>query len=193
MEQRRAIWPPVPALKARHLQNCKVLEDRDVMLEYMPQGAVCAELGIYLCDYSEKILRTTNPSKLHLIDNDQEAIRIARDRFRDEISSGIVEVCYGDTGDVVSSMPASYFDWIYIDAAHHYEGVKRDLDSSLPKLKPEALIAMNDYVFFGPSDFFKFGVMEAANQFCIKNDFELIYYALQGRGYNDIVLRKIQQ
>ena len=38
-----------------------------------------------------------------------------------------------------------YFDFIYIDASHKYEDIKRDLTLYLPKLKKDGIIAGHDY------------------------------------------------
>jgi hypothetical protein len=43
-------------------------ERRDPLLELMPSDAVCAEIGVHLGDFSERILTFTRPRVLHLID-----------------------------------------------------------------------------------------------------------------------------
>lgn len=192
IEQRREMWPLVLPLEERHIQNCRLVENRIKMLDLMPKQAVCAELGILQCDFSEEIMKHTYPTRLHLIDFDDTAIKIAEKRFAQQVSEGTVKTHRGDSSNTVMLMPDKYFDWVYIDANHDYENVKRDLEAVRLKLKRGGVIALNDYIFFAPSDFSKYGVVEAVNEFCIKYEFELIYFALQGRMYNDVAIRKLE-
>lgn len=160
------MWLPAKALEERHLSNCKVVESREKMLELMPKNAVCAEVGIFLCDFSQLILQTTRPRELHLVDLDPEAVEIAKRRFTQQLARGQIVVHCGNSSDVILGMPEEYFDWIYIDGDHQYAGVKKDLDAARTRIKRDGLIALNDYIYFAPSDFSKYGVVEAVNEFC---------------------------
>jgi hypothetical protein len=190
--ERRAMWPPAQALSARHLRRCQVLEHREAMLEHMPTNAVCAEVGIWKADFSQTILSKTQPATLHLIDCAEWSIAHAARRFAGEVTRGQVRVHRGDSAEVLASMPANYFDWVYIDADHSYTAVKRDLEAVRTRMKPNGLIALNDYIYFAPSDFEKYGVIEAVNEFCLEHDFEMIFFALQPRMYNDVVIREMR-
>lgn len=193
MEYRREIWPFAEKLKTRHIKNCKLVEDRIKMLHEIPKGGVCAEIGILNGDYSRHILDIVKPQKLHLIDFDPKSIKVVRKRFEDEIEQNLVEVHKEDSSTWLSSIPDETFDWIYIDSDQRYEGVKRNLEAAHNKLKPDGLISLNDYIFFGSSDLTKYGIIEATNEFCIEYDYELVHFALHGRMYNDVTIRRIKK
>lgn len=160
------------------------------MLEYFPKNSICAELGVLTGDFSALIIARTQPAELHLIDISKKSLRSVEERFARERSEGRVHVHLGNSADVLYSLPPEYFDWVYIDADHTYNAVKRDLEAARQAVKPNGLIALNDYIYFSPSDFSKYGVVEAVNEFCIHHDFEFVYLALQGRTYYDVVLRR---
>lgn len=193
MTYRREIWPFTEKLKNKHIKNCRLVEDRIKMLDLIPKGGVCAEIGILNGDYSRYILDIVKPQNLHLIDIDPKSIKVARKRFEDEIEQNLVEVHRKDSSDYLSAMPKETFDWIYIDGDHSYEGVKKDLEAAHSAIKPDGLISLNDYIFFGSSDLAKYGIIEATNEFCIKYDYELVHFALHGRMYNDVTIRRINQ
>jgi predicted O-methyltransferase YrrM len=65
--------------------------------------------------------------------------------------------------DAVHAFPDNYFDWIYIDGNHLYEHVKKDLECYYPKVRPNGIIAGDDYCFPGWWDD---GVTRAVDEFC---------------------------
>lgn len=191
-KSRRKRWPPAKKLSHIHIKNCKLFEDRVRILDEIPANGICAEIGIWKCDFSKQILERIRPARLHLIDIDPKSIEIAETVFKKEIETGTVDVHFQDSSAMLHSMPDQTFDWIYIDGDHSYEGAKRDLKAAHQKIKPNGLITLNDYIFFGSSDLTKYGVMEATNEFCIEHNYELIHLALHGRSYNDVTLRRIK-
>jgi glycosyltransferase involved in cell wall biosynthesis len=66
--------------------------------------------------------------------------------------------------DAANDYPDKYFDYIYLDADHTYEAVKRDLDAWWPKLKPGGIIGSHDYMEFNLNGM-EFGVIKAIDEF----------------------------
>jgi len=81
-----------------------------------------------------------------------------------------------DTVEAASRFPDESVDFLYVDAAHDYQGVLRDLDAWFPKVKSGGTIAGDDWDFFAAKDF-EFGVRLAVCDFlgsatgslCIEN------------------------
>jgi hypothetical protein len=178
-------------LHERHLRDCRVLASRDKLLELLPQQAICAEVGIWKCEFSEKILRRARPSTLHLIDISAESCRLADHKFAQEIGTGGVVIHCGDSSPIIKSFPDAYFDWIYVDGNHSYEGAKKDLEACRTKVVSGGLILLNDYIYFSPVDFRKYGVVEAVNAFLLNYDWEIVYFCLHPRMYCDVAIRRI--
>src|SRR5437879_13869474 len=57
-----------PKLTSRHINNLRVVTTRFELLTLLPSNGIVAEVGVDEGDYSEKILRLSNPKRLHLID-----------------------------------------------------------------------------------------------------------------------------
>src|SRR4051794_13246210 len=132
---------------------------RDLLLQAMPKHAICAEIGVWEGDFSQRILDTTQPTKLHLIDPwryqqdirykdslyggqiggsqahlDKIYARVCK-RFAPKIANQQVIVHRGESHTVGEEFEDQYFDWVYIDGNHLYEYAIRDLHTYYRKVK----------------------------------------------------------
>jgi hypothetical protein len=152
----------------------------------MPKRSVCAEIGVHEGDFSEQILSTIEPRRLHLIDpwkhEEGELCQESRyggfgshgqamlderyegvkHRFAKEMHADQVRV-HRELSNVASGdFSDSYFDWIYVDGNHLYEFVKQDLELYYPKIKPGGYITGDDY---GVRGWWENGVQRAVDEF----------------------------
>lgn len=158
---------------------------REFLLKIVPKYSVCAEIGVWEGAFSAKILRLTNPKKLHLIDpwhheegdtyatakyggkigsqkNIDEIYGGVLNRFEPEIKSGIISIHRKTSEDACYDFPDNYFDWIYIDGNHLYEFAKKDLENYYRKVKEGGFITGDDYITGG---WWKGGVKKAVDEF----------------------------
>lgn len=191
-----------PILMMKHLEQCKLLPQRFHLLDKLPKKGVGAEIGVLGGDWSDKLIRFTQPEKLVLIDtfcsNDYPHLKRFTKKThlnyihkRFESVDGI-DINQGLSWDCMAKYPDNFFDWIYVDAAHNYDAVKKDLNQAKRTLKQNGVIIMNDYIMFDHFMKEDYGVVTATNEFLIENDFEMLYFALHPNMFCDVMIKKIE-
>lgn len=173
------------------------LETRDDILSLLSPRSVMAELGVLKGDFSDKILKTINPSELVLIDSWDGEI------FSGDVNGNNTQLYEGEElynfvvkkfdqfknvrifrnkTDKIQEFKNDYFDFIYIDADHSYDAVKIDLENCFLKIKNNGILAGHDYGI-NPNktnNQYDFGVKKAVDEFCIKHNQKINYVCMDG-------------
>ena len=141
------------------------LHDRIELLHLLPKGGVVAEVGVLRGRFSQEIYDIVQPDELHLIDRWQrvwcdgieqdinEVIQTVRDRFDDKDN---VFIHHMDSAKAAKMFPDKFFDWVYLDADHLYDGITADIAAYAPKVK-KWLIGHD----FQSTEYFGTGVIRA--------------------------------
>jgi predicted O-methyltransferase YrrM len=183
-----------------HIQQLKVLIDRNALLDMMPLNSICAEIGVNEGEFSQRILEKTNPAKLHLIDAWGNASRyhdglknVVEARFSKEITSGKVIINIGYSTDVLTEFPDHHFDWVYLDTDHTYELTSKELAILKDKVKPGGIIAGHDYILGNWVGDYRYGVIEAVHELCVKEGWQLKYITINRNESPSFAITKIGQ
>jgi GT2 family glycosyltransferase len=73
----------------------------------------------------------------------------------------------GNSLFIANSFPDNYFDFIFLDASHEYQDVKKDLQSWYPKVKNGGVFVGHDYQLHWQ------GVVRAVDEFAIEHGFNI--------------------
>ena len=181
-------------------------DPRDDLLARLPKDQVGAELGVYMGAFAERLLSTTRPRKLHLVDpwiriegkgyedswyvtHDQEHMDSLHDlvsqRFAVQVADGLVEIHRRTAAEFLQSLPDESLDWVYVDGDHSYEAVCADLSASLPKVKAGGLISGDDYRVGG---WFKDNVIRAVDEFVASQPVEMTF-----SHHGQYILKKLER
>lgn len=200
LKQRQKIESKIPSvdLEQKHIENLKVIVNREQLLSLLPQQGICAEIGVDKGEFSELILKITKPRKLHLVDAWGDSNRyhdglklIVEDTFKDEIKENLVEINLGYSTDVLAKMPDDYFDWVYIDTDHSYKTTAQELKILNKKVKPGGIICGHDYIMGNWVGSVRYGVMEAVHEFCLQYNWELLYLTINKNEMPSFSIRRI--
>ena len=200
---------PATQLAISQLASCKLVPSRHNILTDLPKGGVIAEVGVAFGDFSRAILDIAKPREFFALDlfnletySTAFGINIAQkfgglshleyfeNRFREEITAGTVKIRKGFSAELLATFPPEFFDAIYIDAAHDYENVKRDLEAAVCAIKFTGTIIMNDFTMSSPFDGQLYGVVQATTEFCAANGWEFSHFALHPLMYCDVAIRR---
>ena len=136
-----------------HRLKIDELRDRSALATVLPPGSVGCELGVWRGDHAADLLATVRPRVLHLVDNwswpkgldpAAETARL-RARFRAEIAAGQVHVHPLSFAEFLGSLPDRSIDWIYVDGAHTYAQVARDVWQAWPKVRVGGILCGHDF------------------------------------------------
>ncbi len=168
-------------LKERNVKNCKLLLNRDELISLIPKNSIIAELGVDKGDFSKKLLDVVNPKLLYLVDmwgsnrygNDKADF--INDKFKSQIENESIKIFRSDSITAAENFQTSYFDFIYIDTDHSYETTIKELRAWKTKIKDDGIIAGHDYMMGNWLKTLRYGVIEAVHQFCVEDNWQLIY------------------
>jgi len=137
------------------LHRIKVAElgDRSSLATLLPPGGVGCELGVWRGDHAEDLLRNAKPRLLHLVDNwswpegldaAAETARITA-RFAEQVAAGRVQVHAKSFAEFFATIADRSLDWAYVDGAHDYERVTRDVWQAWVKVRAGGILCGHDF------------------------------------------------
>ena len=190
-------------IPAELMKEALLMPSREEVLKYLPKGGIAAEVGVAYGDFSEIIISMLKPEHFYAIDLfqmgdiwgrndfaesglDQEAWYLRR--FQGKIPNEIT-ICKGLSWEMLEAFEDDFFDYVYIDASHFYEDVKKDIAAAEKKVKHGGIIQFNDYAFWDPFYSSYFGVIPAVNEFVQRTGSKVLFFCLEKHGFNDIVIR----
>lgn len=178
---------PVPEFLPQHLQDAKILPNREMVMNYLPSGKIIAEVGTQEGIFARKIYDRLAPKELHLFDIDFAPFH-SRGTFGKVPADVILHE--GDSSTKLLSLPDAHFDIIYIDGDHSYEGVKRDTEAAKRKLKRDGVLWFNDFTLWSPVEMIDYGIPYVVSELCHSGQWKIDFLALHPLFYNDVVLTR---
>lgn len=197
-QQREYQIPKVP-LQPKHVENCELLLNRDQLLAKVKKDSIVAEIGVDEGKFSQLIQKKVKPRKFHLIDmwgSDRfhdGKFEAVKSYFAKEIEEDRVKIHKTMSTKAALDFEDDYFDWIYIDTDHSYETTRDELQLYAPKMKADGIMAGHDYRMGNWLSMYRYGVIEAVHEFCVKYNWELIYLTIEPTESQSFALRKIQK
>jgi acetyltransferase-like isoleucine patch superfamily enzyme len=179
----------------------KRFDTRNEMIEYFCNESISPkilEIGVFKGEFLENIIKTCNFSSVDAVDlfegtqvsgdvNGNNIIEYNLETSFLELSEKYkdmphVKIIKSDSSKYVSNVENNYYDIIYIDGDHSYEGVKKDLEASFEKVKDGGFIMGHDYEMNlekGKNPY-NFGVKKAVDEFCVKYGQRILAKAMDG-------------
>jgi hypothetical protein len=186
-----------------HSNKIKTINHRDQIKEFLKllDSPIICEVGVRLGDNFRNIL-VDNIKTAYAVDiwketsiigqNDgkckQTELNMQYENFKNEYKDDNRVVIIRDFSEKAAlEFPNNYFDFVYLDADHTYEAVKKDLESWYPKIKIGGVLSGHDYIDGNETirlgHYVKFGVVEAVSEFLKNNNIKNENFHLTSEQY----------
>ena len=144
------------------------------------------------------LLKQTSPQKLHLIDAWGNPERyhdglkdLVKNKFKKEIDQKIIDLNVGYSTKVLKEFPDYYFDCVYLDTNHSYKITAEELSILKDKVKPDGIIAGHDFIMCNWVSGYRYGVIEAVYELCVKDNWGLIYITANFKEIPSFAIKKL--
>ena len=163
-------------------------QTRNDLISTLTKNCIFAEIGVFQGTFSKLIYSFLKPQELHLIDifegtvcsgdkdgcnltwaNLNHEFNVLKNFFKEQNS---VKLHKGKSKDILIKFPDDYFDFIYVDGDHSYEGAIADLELARKKIKNGGIILGHDYSAEMPE------VIKAVNDFIGQNNLQIDFITL---------------
>jgi len=202
----------VSALKTHNVApDARLFCSREEILGHLPKNGRIVEVGVALGDFSQKMISAMSPEHFTAIDlfewhqletlwgkpasvlfQGKEHERFYRDRFHELSQKGRLDIRRGTSWEKLSELPDDSCDFIYIDAAHDYESVRKDILAAAPKVRRGGSIGLNDYTLYDVYHDSPYGVVQACNEFCVAQGWAITMMALEPMMFCDVVIMRCE-
>jgi hypothetical protein len=176
-------------------------EDRNIMMKHycsLITGSRILEIGIFKGEFMEYIINNCNIGSIDGVDifegvtcsGDSDGNNVVHypldisylelsEKYKDNMNVKLIKY---DSSSYLKSLPDNYYDIIYIDGDHSYNGVKNDLSESFYKIKNGGYIMGHDYEMNmnKAKNVYNFGVKRAVDEFCSIYSQSIIAKAMDG-------------
>lgn len=131
------------------------------IVNWLSEGGRLLEIGVYqgrsTCYMANLIRNSRKKLEFHCCDTFQVDSKYGYNNNCLEIFEGhlkkfdlqeYVQIHKGKSSDILASFPNEYFDYIFIDGDHNYEGFRLDVEMGLKKLRHGGRMAGHDILTF---------------------------------------------
>lgn len=162
-----ALWRHLPERPARALGRMlpeRKIRARTRLVTLLPRGGTGAEVGVWRGDFAEVLLRALQPDDLLLVDSwqfrpeygeslyggaaarsQEDMDAVYRHVLRRFEANRRVRVRRQESLRAARDVEPETLDWVYLDAEHTYEAVRRDLSAWASRVRPGGFVCGDDY------------------------------------------------
>ena len=138
--------------------------NKDFILDYFPKYSRGVEIGVWMGDFSKKILETVRPTMFYLNDpweffpqkpgswygGNWATCQEDMDKIKDDVCNYFeiynnVKIIKDYSYNLFEYITPNELDWTYIDGNHDHQFVLADLNTSKKLIKENGLIIGDDY------------------------------------------------